>query len=162
MEQQFFAYKDYLTSAYKSFEQPDFSFVKRVFNARPYEPLIRKMRDYAAIEECTHSEDDVCFSYFLKGRTNLWKLDLSLVGPFAIFVRLRSRIAEEDFLYPTKFDLADFEAKIITMMTQYNIRLLTSQELRIEVPIGLYSSSKEKPRLYHALFSDSEKLPWEN
>ena len=162
MEQQFFAYKEYLTSAYKSMEQPDFSFVKRVFNARPYEPLIRKMRDYAAIEECTHSEDDVCFSYFLKGRTNLWKMDLSLVGPFAIFVRLRSRIEEQDFLYPAKSDLADFETKIITMMTQYNIRLLTSQDLRIEVPIGLYSSAKEKPRLYHALFSDTDKLPWEN
>lgn len=162
MEQQFVAYKDYLTSAYKSMEQPDFSFVKRVFNARPYEPLIRKMRDYAAIEECTHSEDDVCFSYFLKGRTNLWKMDLSLVGPFAIFVRLRSRIEEHDFLYPAKADLADFEIKIISMMTQYNIRLLTSQDLRIEVPIGLFSSAKDKPRLYQALFSDTEKLPWEN
>lgn len=162
MEQQLFAYKDYLTSAYKSFDQPDFSFVKRVFNARPYEPLIRKMRDYAAIEECTHNEDDVCFSYFLKGRASLWKLDLSLVGPFAIFVRLRSRIGCEDFLYPEKGDLTDFEVKIVSMLKSQKIRLLTSDELSIEVPIGLYSSSKHKPRLYHALFSDTERLPWEN
>lgn len=162
MEQQLFAYKDYLASAYKSFDQPDFSFVKRVFNARPYEPLIRKMRDYAAIEECTHNEDDVCFSYFLKGRASLWKLDLSLVGPFAIFVRLRSRIAHEDFLYPTKEDLTDFEVKIVNMLKAQKIRLLTSDELSIEVPIGLYSSSKYKPRLYHALFSDTERLPWDN
>src|SRR4051812_19261494 len=90
-------YREILTTAYKSLEQPDFAFVKKGFSSRPYDPLIKRLRDYAVVEEAIEADDDVCFSYFVKGQSALWKLDLSLVGPFGIFVRLRSRVGREDF-----------------------------------------------------------------
>src|SRR4051812_8045483 len=92
-------YHDYVLAAYKSVDKPDYSFVRKVLSARPYDPLIRRLRDYAAVEELTETDDDVCFSYLLKGRSSLWKLDLSLVGPFGIFVRLKSRVLPEDFVH---------------------------------------------------------------
>lgn len=154
-------YRDLIATAYKSLEQPDFSFVKKVFSARPYDPLIKRLRDYAAVEECTEGEDDVCFSYFLKGRAQLWKLDLSIVGPFGIFVRLKSRVSADDFLHYNKPDIVGFEGKILDLLKGAGIKLMTVDELSAQMPMTLYNTDKSKVCLYQALFSDRERLPWE-
>lgn len=154
-------YKGIVAAAYKSLEHPDFSFVKRMQSARPYEPVIRKLRDYAAIEQISEADDDVCFSYLLKGRNTLWKLDLSLVGPFAIFVRLKSKVTEQDFLYPGKGDLVGFETKIVDIVKTSGVKLMTPSELAIPMPMTLFNTEKNNVRLYQALFSDREQLPWD-
>ena len=154
-------YREIVHSAYKNLDHPDFSFVKRVFHARPYDPLIKRLRDYAVVEELTEGEDDVCFSYLFKGQSALWKLDLSVVGPFGIFVRLKSRIGSQDFLHYTKEDLTGFEHKVLDVLKGAGIKLLTVEELSIEMPMTLYNTDRERVRLYQALFSDREKLPWD-
>lgn len=148
-----------IARAYKNLEHPDFSFVKKVFSARPYDPLVKRLRDYAVVEECTEAEDDVCFSYFLKGQASLWKLDLSLVGPFGIFVRLRNRVATDDFLYFGKDGITSFETKILDILKPAGIRLMSAEELACQMPMQLYNT--KNVRLYQALFSDREALPWE-
>lgn len=154
-------YRHAICTAYKSLEEPDFSFVKKVFSARPYDPLIKRLRDYAVVEECTEGEEDVCFSFFLKGQRSLWKLDLSVVGPFAIFVRLKSRIAREDFLYYGKSDAMGFEVKVLDLLKGAGIKLMTVDELSEQMPMTLYNTNRERVRLYQALFSDRDSLPWE-
>ena len=154
-------YRQIIRSTYKSLEQPDFSFVKRAFGARPYEPLVRRLRDFAAVEELCEQEDDVCFSYLVKGSAALWRLDLSIVGPFAIFVRLKSRVSKDDFLYPGRIDLTDFEAKVLGLLTSGNIKMMTADELSVQIPMTLYNTNKNKVRLYQALFSDRELPLWE-
>ncbi len=154
-------FREIINSTYKSLEHPDFSFVKKGFSSRPYDPLIKRLRDYAAVEECTEAEDDVCFSYFLKGRDSLWKLDLSLVGPFGIFVRLKNRVASTDFLHFSKGDLNGYERKILDMLNGSGIRLLTVDELSMDMPLMLFNTAKGNVRLYQALFSDREALPWQ-
>ena len=154
-------FQEIISSKYKSLDQPDFSFVKKVFSARPYDPLIKRLRDYAAVEELTEAEDDVCFSYLLKGRATLWKLDLSIVGPFGIFVRLGPRISPNDFLDYGKDDLTSFEHRIMEILRGFSIKLMTVEELSIEMPMKLYNTDRERVRLYQALFSDRERLPWE-
>ena len=153
--------QEIVTGTYKSLEHPDFSFVKKGFSSRPYDPLIKRLRDYAAVEECTEAEDDVCFSYFLKGRDSLWKLDLSLVGPFGLFVRLKARIGTEDFLCAGKGDLNGYERKILDLLKNSGIKLLTVKDLSQEVPMTLFNTGKGKVCLYQALFSDREALPWQ-
>ena len=133
-------YLDFVTKAYGSLEQPDFSFVKTVVQKRPYEPVIRRVRDYAAVEELTDTDDDVCFSYLLKGRANLWKLDLSMIGPFGIFVRAGSQMAPNDFVVPNKSDLSGYEVKIIDLLSAGGIRLLSSRELEEPVPLTLFNT----------------------
>jgi hypothetical protein len=154
-------YLDVLASAYKNLDQPDFGFVRKVFSARPYDPLIKRMRDYAVVEECTEAEDDVCFSYLLKGRNALWKLDLSVVGPYGIFVRLRNRVEAEDFIVYSRDDLTGFEVKIADLLKRGGVKLLSMEELSVAMPMTLYNTVREKVRLYQALFSDRDRLPWE-
>lgn len=154
-------YLDVLCSAYKNLDQPDFGFVRKVFSARPYDPLIKRMRDYAVVEECTEAEDDVCFSYLLKGRNALWKLDLSVVGPYGIFVRLRSRVEAEDFITYSRDDLTGFEIKISDLLKRAGVKLLSMDELNVSMPMTLYNTGRDKVRLYQALFSDRDRLPWE-
>ncbi len=154
-------YREIVSTAYKSLEQPDFSFVKKAFRQRPYEPLIRRMRDIAVVEELIEAEDDVCFSYLIKGQTALWKIDLSIVGPFGIFVRLRTQPKSDDFLHPLKSDLTDLEFKVVSLLTKGGVKLMTTEELQEALPMTLYNTSKPKVCLYQALFTDREALPWE-
>lgn len=154
-------YREYVESAYKSLEHPDFGFVKKGFASRPYDPVVKRMRDYAVVEELTEADDDVCFSYLLKGRAALWKLDLSLVGPFGLYVRLKSRIDREDFLFAGKSDLVDFEVKIADILKNAGIKLLHADDLALPMPLALFAAGKGEARLYQALFSDRPKLPWE-
>lgn len=154
-------YLEVLSSAYKNLQQPDYAFVRKAFSARPYDPLIKRMRDFAVVEECTEAEDDVCFSFFLKGRAALWKLDLSVVGPYGIFVRLNSRITSDHFLVYHRTDITDFEKRIMGFLEKGGVKLLSMHELSEEMPMTLYSSGQRKPCLYQALFSDRERLPWE-
>lgn len=154
-------YREIIATAYKSLEQPDFSFVKKVFSARPYDPLIKRLRDYAVVEECAEGEEDVCFSYFLKGRAQLWKLDLSIVGPFGIFVRLKSQVEHSDFLNYKSGDVVGFERKILDILKGAGIKLMNVDELSVEMPMALYNTDKDNVCLYQALFSDRARLPWE-
>jgi hypothetical protein len=153
--------REAIGTAYRSLEHPDFTFVKKMLGSRPYEPLVRRLRDYAAVEECAEGEEDVCFSYFLKGRAALWKLDLSTVGPFGIFVRLKARVEPTDFLHYGTKDAIGFETRILDILKGGGIKLMTAEDLATSMPMTLYNTSREKVRLYQALFSDRDKLPWE-
>jgi len=155
-------YHEYLHAAYKSLDHPDFSFVKKAFSARPYDPLVKRLRDYAAIEETAEADDDVCFGYFLKGRDCLWKLDLSLVGPFGIYVRLKSKISPNDFLVPGKGDLMGPELKIVDILKGAGIKLLGADDLSQPLPLALFNTARGDVKVYQALFSDRNKLPWES
>ncbi len=154
-------YRQIICSTYKSLEQPDFSFVKRAFGSRPYDPIIKRLRDFAVIEELVEAEDDVCFSYLVRGQSALWRLDLSIVGPFGIFVRVKARVTGDDFLYQGRVDLTGFEVKLLDKLRGAGIKLMTTEELNVEMPMTLYNTDRHKVRLYQALFSDRELPPWE-
>jgi hypothetical protein len=154
-------YLDAITLAYQSLEAPEYSFVKRAHKKRPYGPVIKRIRDYAAVEDVMDTEDDVCFSYFLKGRAALWKMDLSMVAPFAIFVRLKQSVSEEDFLHFQKIEVTDFERKILDILRSNRIKCLTPAELVIPVPLTLYNTPKGQVTLYQAMFSDQPSPPWQ-
>src|SRR5690606_20277770 len=111
---------------------------------------------------CAEGEEDVCFSYFLKGRAQLWKLDLSIVGPFGIFMRLKSRIDKSDFLHFGSDDVVGFERKILDILKGAGVKLMTVDELSMKLPMTLYNTGKGDVKLYQALFSDRQHLPWEN
>jgi hypothetical protein len=154
-------FREILSTAYKNLDEPDFTFVKKVFNARPYDPLIKRLRDYAAVEELCEAEDDVCFSFLLKGQASLWKLDLSVVGPFGIFARMKARTEPGDFLHYGKEDVVGFERRILDILQSAGIKLMTVDELSIDMPMTLFNTDRAKVKLYQALFSDREPLPWE-
>ena len=154
-------YRDVIEGAYKSLAHPDFSFVKKVFNARPYDPLIKRLRDYSVVEELIEAEDDVCFSFLLKGQSSLWRLDLSVVGPFGLFIRLKAKVASSDFIHAGRDDVTGFESKVLGLLHGAGIKLLTTEELSLQIPMTLYNTARNNVRLYQALFSDREGQPWE-
>lgn len=150
----------FVKSTYRSLQQPDFGFVKKAAASRPYEPLVKRLRDYAAVEQMTEADDEVCFVYLLKGRANLWKLDLSMVGPFGIFVRLTPNCSPDDFVHPHKNDINAYERKIVDMLRTGGIKLLTTDELTEPVSMTLFNTPRDKVSLYHALFCDRPNYPW--
>ena len=114
--------------------------------------MLKRMRDYGAIEELTQAEDDVCFSYLLKGQTRLWKLELSMVGPFAIFVRLQGRVHESDFIGPKNNNLTTFEQKIRSMLLSAGINLMGPKELSVTMPMTLFNTPKTESNVPLSVF----------
>ena len=150
----------FIKSTYRSLEQPDFGFVKKASSSRPYEPLMKRLRDYAAVEQMTEADDEVCFVYLLKGRANIWKLDLSMVGPFGIFMRLSPKCRPEDCVHQQKDDINAYERKIVEMLRSGGIRLLTPEDLSAAVDLTLFNTPRAEVTLYQALFCDKPDTPW--
>ena len=146
-------------STYKSLQTPDFGFVKEAQNARPYEGLLRNLRHHCVIEEVTPEEEDVCFSYMVQRHDRLWKLDLSMVSKYGLFVRLSANVGKKDFLTLTKSDLTDFERRIVETISSKGILLLPAQLLEQPVELTLFNTDKANTSLYQALFTDKPR-PW--
>ena len=154
----------YLLQAYKNLDQPNFDFVQSALDAKPYRGLVSALRDFIVVEVTFIDEADVCFSFLLKGRDKVWGLSLSMVGPFGCLSRLSNRLCPQDLLTSRTPGLHLSEGRVIGMLETRGIRLMTAPEL--STPINLRSfhghDGGGSGCLYHALFVDTPRLPWEN
>ena len=72
---------------YGSLEQPNFHFVLKEMDKRPFESLIDRLGERFEIDENTDPNDDVSLSYELRRAGQEWSLQLSLIGPYAVLWR---------------------------------------------------------------------------
>ena len=143
---------------YKSLEQPDFSFVSKISNSRPYEPLIKELREVFDIEETTDINEDVSFSYMLSNSNNKWVIELSMVGLYAVVLR----ILEGGSIQLVASSICEFERKIIYLLDKYKFRVLQRRELEQPISLKLCNTEPGDVFMYQALFSDTDILPWSN
>lgn len=54
---------DLIERKYMSFEEPNFSFVRKTISSQPYAPLLSKLKELFEVEEITDPNDDVAFIY---------------------------------------------------------------------------------------------------
>lgn len=55
-----------ISNKYKSFESPDYGFVKDVFESNPYENLIGQLSEHFQLKDITDINYDVAFFYTLE------------------------------------------------------------------------------------------------
>jgi hypothetical protein len=155
----FEALTETIRTSYRSLSHPDFSFVKEAQRNRPYESIIRSLRNLCVIEDSAPEEEDVCFSYMIQRHDLLWKLDLSMVAPVGLFVRLKANVSASDFIVKGRGDLTDFERKIVDTVVGRGVKLLPADILKEPVPLTLFNTPRDKVSLYQALFTD-KPIPW--
>jgi hypothetical protein len=141
---------------YKSLEHPDLSFVSKIANSRPYEPLIQELKELFDIEETTDTNEDVSFCYVLSESKNKWVVELSMVGLYAVILR----VAEEGLIALVATSISEQEGKIVSLLGKYKFEILQRQELEQPIALNLCNTEPEDVFMYQALFSDTDVLPW--
>ncbi|MFY0577710.1 hypothetical protein ACN28S_28415 [Cystobacter fuscus] len=152
---------DVIRSVYGSFENPDFHFVSEALRQRPYKQIASHLERMFKTEEDTDANDDVSFGYILRGHGQQeWVLRLSMVGPYAVVLRLSGNGSAE-VVSPGAPTLEEQALKLLQVLSAQGIQVLSQDELMRPVTLSLYNTDPGNVRIYQALFSDTDVLPWE-
>jgi hypothetical protein len=143
--------------AYGSLSDPKYFFVGKALDDRPYDDLVASVTRGFKVTEDTDEDDDLAFNYLLSRDGQRWNLSISMVGPYAVLARIST--AWDDILVPTTLGLSDAEWQLIEGLTAAGLRLLSQEEL--ERPVGLRVDGLDDVRLYQALFTTLDGLPWD-
>ena len=142
---------------YKSLEQPDYSFVSKAVSSKPYEKLVQQFKELFEIEEITDTNDDVSFRYLVSKSENQWIVELSMVGLYAVVLRVPNAGLSETVTLDSS--IKD-EQDICSLLVSHHFELLAKSELEKPLALNLCNTDPSDVRLYQALFSDTERLPW--
>jgi hypothetical protein len=149
---------DMIVKKYVSTENPDRSFVSKSVNRNVYCDLVNEVAAVCELEEVTDVNEDVSFRYILTFADCSWVLELSMVGPFATFMRIDDPKKISLVLKPK----SELEKQVVLLLDDNNIQLLGLEILNRRFDFHLNNTETKKAKLYQILFSDIEILPWEN
>lgn len=145
---------------YGSLEEPGFSFVREAMAADPYAPLVHRLGEEFDCGEETEPNDDVSFGYLLTNRRGAWVLRLSMIGPYAVLMRLQDDggtevvVAEGD-------EVTEDERRLLRLLEAEGITAIDRETLTRPFPLTLPNTTPGDVRIYQALFTDTDVLPWE-
>jgi hypothetical protein len=145
--------------AYGSLEEPNYSFVQSALATNPYRELIQRLAQHFTIEETTDVNDDVSFRYVLRHPPATWSLDLSMVGPFGLLMRL-SETNEHAVVTGETELVGRRERSLAASLATAGIQLLPRSALEERIDLRRPLEDGEETLLYHALISDEPLLPW--
>ena len=133
---------DVIRSRYKSLQSPDFSFVRDTISQHLYEKVVRQLRKHFQVEEDTDPNDDVSFGYGLQKGNERWVLRISMLGPYAVLLRLHET-ARVEVLAPRPHATSSSEQTLLTTLTDHGIRVLDREALLTPVPLRLLNAEPE-------------------
>lgn len=145
---------------YRSLESPDFSFVEQALAKRPYQTMMSILQQRFQVEEDTDPNDDVSFGYVLTRGQQRWILRVSMLGPYAVLLRLDAA-DNAALIDPATTELSALEKELVATLADHGIHVLGLEVLLQPVPLQLFNTEPENTRVYQALFTDSDVLPWE-
>lgn len=152
--------------AYGSLENPNFEFEHEHQRQRLYEPFLRDLAavllldvlGFFKIANITDVNSDHGFVFAIQNGGE-WRLQLSFVGSYAVLMRLTERavleVVDSD---STKNSLA--ENQIIRLLANHGVSLLEEENLETPIDLKLFDTDPRNVRVYQALFSDRDVLPW--
>lgn len=133
-----------IKAAYRSIEQPNWSFIEERIKNNPYREIIEGLRRIgASVSESTDLNDDCSRCLFLIRGTCELTLRLSLVGKYACVHYADGTVLTEDNLRRNSFG-----AELLRLLYVEGVKLLQEDDLRTEVQLG-----GDRLPLYSVLFS---------
>lgn len=148
-----------ILSKYGSLTEPRFDFVQAALDADEYRNVIQDLRSTFELSEDTDPNDDVSFGLLLRGELSSYVLRLSMIGRYAVLLRVdernRSQVVDPDA--PASAE----ERTILETLRRFEIEPLARVTLTIQIPLELSNTTCASCRLYQALFTDTDVLPWE-
>jgi hypothetical protein len=146
----------HIEQTYGSLSDPKFFFTQKALAERPYDDLVESISGFKITDD-TDEDDDLAFNYLLTREGHKWAMSISMVGPYALLARVSQ--AWDEILTESTADLSSDERSLISKLTGAGLRLLSREEL--ERPVALNLTGPDDVRIYHALFTDTDGLPWD-
>lgn len=146
---------DAILQAYGDLKDPTFHFVGRSEARGEYNELIRTLSDVGEVTDETDPNTDVGRYLRIAADHGTWFLWLSYVGPFACLLRQR---ANRQFL--AEGGVNTIEARVRALCERAGLAMLDASTLEHPIPLTLDKTEPENVRVFQALFSDSDLLPW--
>lgn len=127
--------------------------------ARPYGPFERELQTSFEFDEDTDPDDDVSFGYVLSQDGTRWVLRVSMVGPFALLMKLNGDERCEVISCLDEVAVPG-DRQLLEMLKRYGIVALSRDVLESPMELMLPNTSAEESQIYQVLFTDSDVLPW--
>jgi len=161
------AVKRDISEAYGQLDKPSFEFEKEEKRRSAYEPFIRDLaanllmdrQGFFKIASVTDLNSDHGFAFIIQG-VGEWWLQLSFVGFYAVLMRLTERGDHLEVIDPDDDKKSPVENLIISLIASSGIHLLDTDTLETPIDLKLFDTEPENVRVYQALFSDRDVLPW--
>ncbi len=152
--------KKELLAKHGSFEKPDFHFRWKALEERPYRSFVDEALTHFFIKDQTDLNQDGCFVYTILAELKpQWMIQLSMVGRYGVLFRIERN---HPALINCDNQLIPGEDVIVSLVAKHGIILLHKDILMTRVDLALDYTDPENVRVYQALFSDTDILPWEN
>lgn len=143
---------------YESLSEPKYWFVQQAITKKPYQLLVNVLQQKFTVQDVTSFNIDVSFRYLLTAREEKWVLELSMLGPYAVLLRLNH---QEPPLTKSTSTLSEKEKYLVNLLEEFSIVLLDKEMLEYPINLVLFNTEPQYVRLYQALFVDTWLLPWE-
>ena len=149
-----------IRAAYGSLDHPRFDFVAFSGRARTYQAMIGRLAQWLSTQDDTDVNTDVSFGCLLAASGERWLLRVSMVGPYAVLVRLGQEGGGEVLPGPSPSS-SEAEQRLIGTVAASGLRLLDRDLLLRTVPLRLLAAPSGTASVYQALFVDTDFPPWQ-
>lgn len=151
---------DRVKEKYLSLIEPRFYFKRTAYAQRIYAHIEEEIGAIIVMEDETDINIDVSFQYVLRENKSLWGLQLSMVGLYAAIWRVVEYGKILQVIDATTNALEPIEQRIIETLTKNNIYVLDENSLSMHIPLQLPYIDPQNVRIYQALFTELDILPW--
>ena len=145
-----------LRQAYRDFEHPEYHFVGKALAAGQYDDFVELLAKEFSVSDHREPNTDVARKLRIVAIEGVWILWLSYIGPFACLLEERSMQ-----LVLAENGTARVAVRVREACQLAGLELLDADTLERMIPMTLYVTKHENVRVFHALFSDIDVLPWE-
>lgn len=130
------------------------------FLERPSDGFLEALRGTQLIanEKAHDPTEDVCFIYEVKAGEDTWKIKLSGVGKFAVLMRVT---LSKPLLIINRRPASGPPQKLFDVISAHRYELLNKPTLAIPLTLRISFLPGVRIKVYQALFTRREKLPWE-
>jgi hypothetical protein len=148
----------HLSESFGDIQAPNYAKVSARLDARSTWPELSSIIQIFWVKDVTDVNYDISMGLLLKDGVDEFKLELSAVGPYATIMKSR-----RDKCYLMSLDEIMADARLVSALasTMQSRTFLSRSVMETEVPFGADEAGPVSPRVYNALFSDIEILPWE-
>jgi hypothetical protein len=136
-----------IRAAYGSLDHPRFDFVADSVRARTYSAMIGQLAQSFSTQDDTDVNTDVSFGCLLASGGERWLLRVSMVGPYAVLVRLGREVGGGVVLSGPTASSSEAEQQLMGTVAASGLRLLDRDLLSRTV--------------YQALFVNTDFPPWQ-
>jgi len=149
-----------IRAAYGSLDEPRFDFLADAAHDPRYRTLVGKLAARFTLAADTDPDSDVSLGFVLRHGHQRWVLRVSMVGPYAVLLRLGEH-GNATLVSGPDPSSSETERRLIEAVEDSGLRLLDRTLLATPVALRLFNTAPDRTRVYQALFVDTDFLPWE-